>query len=152
MKLTETELKAKNKLAALKKQLEVQLDQTEEIYKTIKQMLKKINKGVILSEDEFLKLDDYNAASHLRVGMGAESILELVSALDLDELVIKLREEIIESKGAKRLKATKRLRVVEGLRKARIKPSWMFMTVLPVIPPDLRPMVQLSGGRFATSD
>ncbi len=152
LKLTEIELKAKNKLAALKKQLEVQLDQTEEIYKTVKQMVKKVTKGTILSEDEFLKLDDYNASSHLRVGMGAESILELVSAIDLDELVIKLREEVTESKGAKRLKATKRLRVAEGLRKARIKASWMFMTILPVIPPDLRPMVQLSGGRFATSD
>jgi DNA-directed RNA polymerase subunit beta' len=152
LKLTELELKAKNKLATLKKQLEVQLDQTAEIYKTVKQMVKKINKGTILTEDEYLKLDDYNAAAHLRVGMGAESILELVTELDLDELVVRLRDEVAESKGAKRLKATKRLRVVEGLRKARIKPSWMFMTILPVIPPDLRPMVQLSGGRFATSD
>jgi DNA-directed RNA polymerase subunit beta' len=152
LKLTELELKAKNKLASLKKQLEVQLDQTEEIYKTVKQMVKKINKGTILSEDEYLKLDDYSAADHLRVGMGAESILELATDIDLDTLVTRLRDEIVESKGAKRLKATKRLRVVEGLRKARIQPSWMFMTVLPVIPPDLRPMVQLSGGRFATSD
>ncbi len=152
LKLTELELKAKNKLASLKKQLEVQLDQTEEIYKTVKQMVKKINKGTILTEDEYLKLDDYNAADHLRVGMGAESILELATEIDLDTLVTRLRDEIVESKGAKRLKATKRLRVVEGLRKARIQPSWMFMTVLPVIPPDLRPMVQLSGGRFATSD
>ena len=152
LKLTEIELKAKNKLAGLKKQLEVQLDQTEEIYKTVKQMVKKVTKGTILSEDEFLKLDDYNASSHLRVSMGAESILELVSEIDLDSLVIKLRDEVVESKGAKRIKAVKRLRVVEGLRKARIKPSWMFMTILPVIPPDLRPMVQLSGGRFATSD
>ncbi len=152
LKLTESELKAKNKLVALKKQLEVKLDQTEEIYKTIKQMVKKIGKGMILTEDEYLKLDDYNAASHLRVGMGAESILELAEAIDLNALVVKLREEIEESKGAKLVKAIKRLRVAEGLRKAKIKPSWMFMTVLPVIPPDLRPMVQLSGGRFATSD
>jgi DNA-directed RNA polymerase subunit beta' len=152
LKLAELDLKAKNKLASLKKQLEVQLDQTEEIYKTVKQMVKKITKGTILTEDEYLKLDDYNAADHLRVGMGAESILELVTQVDLDDLVNKLRDEVVESKGAKRLKATKRLRVVEGLRKARIQPSWMFMTILPVIPPDLRPMVQLSGGRFATSD
>jgi DNA-directed RNA polymerase subunit beta' len=152
LKLAEVDLKAKNKLIALKKQLELKLDQTEEIYKTIKQMVKKISKGVILTEDEYLKLDDYNAASHLRVGMGAESILELAEEIDLDKLVVRLREEIAESKGAKLIKATKRLRVAEGLRKAKIKPSWMFMTILPVIPPDLRPMVQLSGGRFATSD
>jgi len=152
LKLTEAELKAKNKLVALKKQLEVKLDQTEEIYKTIKLMVKKIGKGMILTEDEYLKLDDYNAVSHLRVGMGAESILELAEAINLDTLVAKLRGEIEESKGAKLVKSIKRLRVAEGLRKAKIKPAWMFMTILPVIPPDLRPMVQLSGGRFATSD
>ncbi len=152
LKLAEIELKAKNKLIAIKSQLEVKLGQTEEIYKTIKSMVKKIGKGTILTEDEYLKLDDYNAASHLRVGMGAESILELAQAIDLDKLVVKLRNVITESKGAKLIKATKRLRVAEGLRKAKIKPAWMFMTILPVIPPDLRPMVQLSGGRFATSD
>ena len=105
-----------------------------------------------MSEDEYLKLDEYNAAGHMRVGMGAEAILELVQEVNLDNLVSKLREEMTETKGARRSKAAKRLRVVEGLRKAKIKPEWMFMTVLPVIPPDLRPMVQLSGGRFATSD
>jgi DNA-directed RNA polymerase subunit beta' len=152
LKLSELDLKAKNKLASLKKQLELQMDQTEEIYKTLKQMIKKIKKGTILSEDEYLKLDDYNASSHLRVSMGAEAVLELVSELDLDKLVVKLRVEVEEFKGAKRIKSTKRLRVIEGLRKAKIDPSWMFMTILPVIPPDLRPMVQLSGGRFATSD
>jgi DNA-directed RNA polymerase subunit beta' len=152
LKVTEADVKAKNKLIALKQQLEVQLEQTDEIYKSIKTMVKKISKGAILSEDEYLKLDEYNAASHIRVGMGAEAILELVHELDLDEVVEKLRGEMAESKGAKRIKATKRLRVVEGLRKASIDPSWMFVTILPVIPPDLRPMVQLSGGRFATSD
>ncbi|MBP9819713.1 DNA-directed RNA polymerase subunit beta', partial [Candidatus Woesebacteria bacterium] len=152
LKRTELELKAKNKLVSLKKQLETQLEQTDEIYKQLKLMVKKINKGTILSEDEYLKLDEYNAAGHLRVGMGAESILELVDNIKLDELVNRLREEMDESKGAKRVKAVKRLRVSEGLRKAGINPAWMFLKVLPVIPPDLRPMVQLSGGRFATSD
>lgn len=152
LKVTELEVKAKNKLGALKKQLETQLEQTEEIYKTLKQMVKKITRGTILSEDEYLKLEEYNAANHLRVGMGAEALLELVSELDLDQMIDDLRKEMEENKGAKRVKATKRLRVVEGFHKAGIDPSWMFMTILPVIPPDLRPMVQLSGGRFATSD
>ncbi|PIR64026.1 MAG: hypothetical protein COU64_01240 [Candidatus Pacebacteria bacterium CG10_big_fil_rev_8_21_14_0_10_40_26] len=152
LKLTEIELKAKNKLVALKQQLEVQLDQTDEIFKQVKSMVKKINRGTILTEDEYLKLDEYNAIDHLRVGMGAEAILEMVQLIDLDEIVARLRDEVIEGKGAKRLKAVKRLRVAEGLRKADIRPEWMFMSILPVIPPDLRPMVQLSGGRFATSD
>ncbi len=152
LKVAEIEVKAKNKLIALKQQLDTQLEQTEEIYQTVKSMVKRITRGTILSEDEYLKLDEYDASSHLRVGMGAESILELVEALNLDELVEKLRKEMLEAKGARRIKATKRQRVVEGLRKAQIKPAWMFLVVLPVIPPDLRPMVQLSGGRFATSD
>ena len=152
LKVAEIELKAKNKLVSLKQQLEVQLEQTDEIFKQVKTMVKKIGRGTILTEDEYLKLDEYDAIDHIRVGMGAEAILEMVSQLDLDELVARLRDEVIESKGAKRVKSVKRLRVVEGLRKADIKPEWMFMSILPVIPPDLRPMVQLSGGRFATSD
>jgi len=152
IKLTELELKAKNKLIALKRQLDTQLEQTEEIYDTIRSMVKKISKGTILTEDEYLKLDEYDAASHLNVDMGAESILRLVKEIDLDSLVEQLRIEMTESKGVKRVKAIKRLRVSEGLRKAQIDPAWMFISTLPVIPPDLRPMVQLSGGRFATSD
>ncbi len=152
LRVTEITLKAKQALTNLKEQLETQLEQTEEVYKTLKSMLKRIRKGSILSEDEYLKLDEYNAVDHLRVGMGAESIMELVQDVDLIELVEKLRAEMAEAKGAKKIKATKRLRVVEGLIKAKITPTWTFLTVLPVIPPDLRPMVQLSGGRFATSD
>ena len=152
LRVQELTLKAKQNLGNLKEQLETQVAQTEEVYKTVKAMLKKIRKGSILSEDEYLKLDEYNAVDHLRVGMGAESIMELVHDLDLNDLVEKLRLEMEEAKGAKKVKATKRLRVVEGLLKAKISPNWMFLTILPVIPPDLRPMVQLSGGRFATSD
>lgn len=148
----ELELKAKQKMAQLKEQLQTQTEQTEAIYKTITDLVKKVNKGDILTEDEYLKLDEYDAARHLRVGMGAEALMELVKELDLDELVAELRDEMAESKGARHLKATKRLRVVEGFRNAEIDPLWMFMSILPIIPPDLRPMVQLSGGRFATSD
>lgn len=152
LKLTELELRIKNKMASLKQQLETQIAQTDEIYSAVKNMVKRINKSSILTEDEYLKLDEYNVASHLRVGMGAESLLELVKLIDMDSLVETLRKEMDESKGPKRIKAIKRLRVVEGLYKAQISPAWTFLSILPVIPPDLRPMVQLSGGRFATSD
>ena len=152
LKITELELKAKNKIIATKQQLEVQLEQTEEIYKTIKQMVKKIKIKTVLTEDEYLKLDEYDAASHLQVGMGAESILNLSKKVDLDAEIKQLRDELVESKGAKKAKITKRLRVVEGFKKSGIDPAWLFLTVLPVLPPDLRPMVQLSGGRFAASD
>jgi len=152
LKLSELQLKTKEKIAAVKTQLDTQVEQTAEIYKTVKSMVKKIKKGTILSEDEYIKLDEYDAVSHLDVGMGAESILRLVKELDLEKLVERLRDEMAESKGAKRLKAIKRLKVAEGFKKAEIDPSWMFLSTLPVLPPDLRPMVQLSGGRFAASD
>jgi DNA-directed RNA polymerase subunit beta' len=85
-------------------------------------------------------------------GMGAEAVLEILDRVELDGLSVKLRMEIQNFSGQRRKKATKRLRVVEALRKSGNKPPWMVLGVLPVLPPDLRPMVQLDGGRFATSD
>ena len=85
-------------------------------------------------------------------GMGAEAILDILRGLDVEELRQQLQEEIHSASGQRRKKATKRLRVIETLRKSGNRPEWMVFTVLPVLPPDLRPMVQLDGGRFATSD
>jgi DNA-directed RNA polymerase subunit beta' len=84
--------------------------------------------------------------------MGAEAVLSVIKTLEIDKLAAELREEAQKTTGQRHIKATKRLRIVEGLKNAEIDPSWMVLTVLPVIPPDLRPMVQLTGGRFATSD
>ena len=88
----------------------------------------------------------------VRCEMGAEAILELVSRMNLDEIAEQLKEEVKTRAGQRRKKAMKRLKVVDGLRKSTNSPQWMFFRVLPVLPPDLRPMVQLDGGRFATSD
>jgi DNA-directed RNA polymerase subunit beta' len=85
-------------------------------------------------------------------GMGAAAILDILQRLDLDRLVVKLRQEIQSFSGQRRKKATKRLKVAEAFRKSNNRPEWMVVAVLPVLPPDLRPMVQLDGGRFATSD
>ena len=87
-----------------------------------------------------------------KVGMGAEAIQELLRGIDLEALREELREELNSSNGQKRIRAIRRLEVVEAFRKSGNKPEWMIMTVIPVIPPELRPMVQLDGGRFATSD
>jgi DNA-directed RNA polymerase subunit beta' len=89
-----------------------------------------------------------------RAGMGAEAVREIITTVDMNGLAEELRAEIRGSSasGQRRKKATKRLRVVEAFRKGSNKPEWMILTVLPVLPPDLRPMVQLDGGRFATSD
>ena len=85
-------------------------------------------------------------------GMGAEAIKELLLEIDLDKLASELREELHASSGQRRLRATRRLEVVEAFRLSGNRPEWMVLDVIPVIPPDLRPMVQLDGGRFATSD
>ena len=85
-------------------------------------------------------------------GMGAEAVREIISRMDLEELSRSLHVEVRTSSGQRRKKATKRLRVIEAFRARGTRPDWMILSVLPVIPPDLRPMVQLDGGRFATSD
>ncbi len=110
-----------------------------------------INKNDVLTEKQYQDLrekyeDDFKA------GMGAEAIKELLEAIDLDELSQQLHAELKDASSQKKLKLVKRLEVVEAFRQSGNKPSWMVMDVLPVIPPDLRPMVQLDGGRFATSD
>ncbi len=90
--------------------------------------------------------------NHFRAGMGAESIKELLEAIDMEKEAAELKRSLRESTGQKRARIIKRLEVVEAFRESGNRPEWMVMTVIPVIPPDLRPMVQLDGGRFATSD
>ncbi len=152
LKIEESKLKSKQKIQHIKDNLEIEIKNAQNVYKTVKDMVKKIGVRSIISEDEYLKLADYDATDHLRVGMGAEAIQELIKQLDLEELAVQIRQEIKELSGVKRVRATKRLRVIEGLKNAEIDPEWMILKALPVIPPDLRPMVQLSGGRFASSD
>ena len=106
----------------------------------------------ILNESEYQEACDTYGRSAFRVGMGAESIRELLAAIDLEKDSAELKAELENATGQKRARIIKRLEVVEAFRESRNKPEWMIMTVIPVIPPDLRPMVQLDGGRFATSD
>jgi len=105
----------------------------------------------VLSEKEYRDMrekyeDDFKA------GMGAEAVKELLEQIDLEQLSAQLREELKTASSQKKLRIVKRLEVVEAFRESGNKPSWMIMDVLPVIPPDIRPMIQLDGGRFATSD
>ncbi|MGN0421734.1 MAG: DNA-directed RNA polymerase subunit beta' [Lachnospiraceae bacterium] len=105
----------------------------------------------VLSEQEYQEARE-KWGSAFRVGMGAESIKELLEAIDLDKEYKELSEGLKGATGQKRARIVKRLEVVEAFRESGNKPEWMIMTAIPVIPPDLRPMVQLDGGRFATSD
>ncbi len=106
----------------------------------------------ILTEAEYQEACDTYGRSAFRVGMGAESIRELLENIDLEKDSAELKAELENATGQKRARIIKRLEVVEAFRESGNKPEWMIMTVIPVIPPDLRPMVQLDGGRFATSD
>ena len=106
----------------------------------------------VLSEKEYRdEIEKYGYGS-FRVGMGAEAIQELLKAIDLEKDSEDLRNQLQDATGQKRARIIKRLEVVEAFRNSGNKPEWMIMTVVPVIPPDIRPMVQLDGGRFATSD
>ena len=107
--------------------------------------------GQLLTESRYRELRD-QYAEIFKAGMGAEAVLDFLRDLDLDTLRDKLQEEIQSTSGQRRKKAIKRMRVVEAFRKSGNKAEWMVLTTLPVLPPELRPMVQLDGGRFATSD
>ena len=112
----------------------------------------------LLTEDEWLEIEDevYAEDSTIEnepvVGIGAEALKQLLEDLDLNQIAEELREEITNSKGQKRAKLIKRIRVIDNFLATNAKPEWMVLDAIPVIPPDLRPMVQLDGGRFATSD
>ena len=105
----------------------------------------------VLTEREYQEARE-SYGEGFRVGMGAESIMELLKAIDLEKDSAELKAELVDATGQKRARIIKRLEVVESFRESGNRPEWMIMTVIPVIPPDLRPMVQLDGGRFATSD
>lgn len=110
-----------------------------------------LSKRQMLTDKEYREnIEKYG--SRFRAGMGAEAIKELLVELDLETLTRELRVELKDSTGQKRLRTVRRLEVVEAFRKSGNLPEWMILDVVPVIPPDLRPMVQLDGGRFATSD
>src|SRR5262252_3934699 len=114
--------------------------------------LEGLKKMDLIQENRYRELRDSFGSNVFRAGMGAEAVRELIADIDLDKLSGDLRHEISSTVGQRRKKATKRLKVVEAFRKSGNRPEWMIMTTLPVLPPDLRPMVQLDGGRFATSD
>ena len=115
------------------------------------EQLKDLRQGALLTETQYQELKQ-NYAHIFEAGMGSEAILKLLKDIDLDEMRSRLIQETRSSSGQRRRKAAKQLQLVEAFRRSSNKPEWMILTSLPVLPPDLRPMVQLDGGRFATSD
>ena len=128
-----------------------EVEELNESYTVKKSQLESLVKGALISETDFRSLpEEYEEL--VEVGMGGVAIKALLDEIDLPVLIKELSEEVEGAKGQREKKLLKRLKVLEGMQAAGIKPSSLALTVLPVIPPDLRPMVQLTGGRFATSD
>ncbi len=148
----ELELTKKQKEKWVADRLQTELNQLKEELTILTERVKGLRRLSTISEEDYFRLKDVGATSFFKVGMGAESVLEALKKINLKKLADELQEEIRKSSGQRYIKAVKRLRVVEGMLRSKQDPSWLILTVLPVIPPDLRPMVQLTGGRFATSD
>ena len=136
---------------ALAEQQTREYEELEATYSQKKAQLESLQKCALLSDTDYRNLpEEYEEL--VKVGMGGEALKTLLDDIDLDTLIADLQEEVEGARGQREKKLLKRLKVLEGMQAAGIKPSSLCMTVLPVIPPDLRPMVALSGGRFATSD
>lgn len=136
---------------ALAEQQTREYEELEATYSQKKAQLESLQKCALLSDTDYRNLpEEYEEL--IKVGMGGDALKALLDDIDLDALIADLQEEAEGARGQREKKLLKRLKVLEGMQAAGIKPSSLCMTVLPVIPPDLRPMVALSGGRFATSD
>jgi DNA-directed RNA polymerase subunit beta' len=138
-------------------QLKEQAQGLKDELRKLRDDLEGLKPMMTIGETEYRQLDALygSGAKGGRVfgaGMGAEAVREIISRMDLEELARSLHVEVRTSSGQRRKKAIKRLRLIEAFRRSGTRPDWMILSVLPVIPPDLRPMVQLDGGRFATSD
>ena len=152
--LNEVDLELRKKETSLNEEEGKTIEKTGQLFENLISLAKNVKPLTVLSEDEHDELVDHNAGDFITVKMGADAVLSAIEKVNLDEVSISLRKELEESKvgSSKYIKVSKRLKLIDGLRRAKINPASMILRVLPVLPPDLRPMVQLSGGRFATSD
>ena len=153
----EIRLKYAKLVAQVREEVVLKKEEINKKYEIVLKKLESVKKLTIMADVEYLDLSVY-VDEFCTIGIGAEAILSILKELDLNELAKGLRKKIEKAEGLpaqagqKFLKLIKRLRVVEGFRREKIDPRWMILDYVPVIPPDIRPMVQLEGGRFATSD
>lgn len=151
LKAQEEALKIRQKVQGIRNSYEKQEEELVREFKILQKKIEGIELYSVLTDNEYLNLRDY-LDIFCELEIGAEALEKILKSLDLNELATELREELERSKGQKATKISKRLKVVEQFRRAEIDPSRMIMDIIPVIPPDLRPLVQLEGGRFASSD
>ena len=150
--LQELEFKKREQLKVIaEKYANKKLEKTN-FFDRITKIAKALKPLMIMEESDFLFLRENGLDNFFNVGMGAEVIYESLANLDLQKLFSEVSKKVNSAKGDKRRKLLKRIRIVEAFIKAKIEPKWMVFTILPILPPDLRPVVQLPGGKFATSD
>ena len=142
---------ANDEIDELARKMNEEIEAIDGAVQARRQEIEKLQPMTLLTDAQHREVQDA-CGPIFEADMGAEALLEIIRRLDLDALAAQLREDVHASSMQRRKRATKRLRVVEAFRKSGAEPTWMILVVLPVLPPDLRPMVQLDGGRFATSD
>ena len=147
----EEDLKLRQKVQTLRNSFDKKFEEQEKTYRLIQKKIESIEMFAVVSENEYISLEKY-LDTFCTLEIGAEALKNILANMDLNALSQRLREELDNAKGQKAGKLAKRLRVVEQFRRASITPDRMVIEIVPVIPPELRPMVQLEGGRFATSD
>ena len=154
LELTQNEVKFKfkEKYTSFSQQHAEKKSEKEAYFERISKVVKTAAPYATIEEEDFLFLREIGAEDFAIVGMGSEVLLEVLSSLDLKKEYDYATKKLIKQKGDKRTKLLKRARLIEAFMKSGISPKWMILVVLPVIPPDLRPVVQLAGGKFATSD
>jgi DNA-directed RNA polymerase subunit beta' len=152
--ISEIELDHRKKEAAITEEEAGTVEKTSQLFSNLITLVKSVRPNSVLSEEEYDELANHGAADFMSAKMGADALAAAIEGVNLEELSVSLRKEIEDVKGAssRYVKLAKRLKLVDGMKRAKVDPSWMILKALPVLPPDLRPMVQLSGGRFATSD
>ena len=151
LKVSQTEHKRKQTLAKVRRDYAEKEEQIETFYSKLFQTIEKIAVGAVISEDEYSDLSERDLV-FFEAMMGAEAIEKLLQNLDIEGELQKLRIRIEKEKGEKKLATIRRIQYLEGFIKNGIKPEWMVIRTLPVLPPELRPIIPLSGGKFATSD
>ena len=152
--ISEIELDSRKKETSISEDEKANLSRNSKLFENLISLVRGLKTLSILSEEEYDELATYGAADFFDAKMGAEAVLSVLAEVDLEKQSVEIRAEIDETKvtSTKYIKLVKRLKLIDGMKRAKIDPVWMILKVLPVLPPDLRPMVQLSGGRFATSD
>jgi len=148
----EVEFKKREQLKLLSNEQTDTKTKKSAYFERVAKIARSIKPFDVIEEDDYLFFKEHNVSDFLSVGMGSEVLYEILSNYDLQKQYARALEFLNETKGEKRNKLLKKARVLEAFIKAKIDPKWIVLTVLPVIPPDLRPVVQLPGGKFATSD